>query len=133
MKSLQKALKCGNVKDTTIFDNVKTKIDSTIELGKNVQTLVECLHKVATANDDLEKLLTTQTDFDPEAVVLANEVANSVITILKAKKNIEAQYEAANAFIQDRKRRRDQLGAMNPEPCSPAKISQDLRRCSGGF
>ena len=56
MKLLQTALDSDNVNDITIlFDNAKMRRESTIELGKRMQDIIDYLRKVATANDELEK------------------------------------------------------------------------------
>ena len=104
MKLLQTALDSDNVNDITIlFDNAKMRRESTIELGKRMQDINDYLRKVATENDELEKKLTNQTTFNPDAVALANEAANIFITALNMSKKIEAEYEVIKAFIQNRK------------------------------
>ena len=112
MKLLQTALDSDNVNDITIlFDNAKMRRESTIELGKRMQDINDYLRKVATANDELEKKLTNQTTFNPDAVALANEAANIFITALNMSKKIEAEYEVIKALIQNRK-----AGVRTPSP-----------------
>jgi hypothetical protein len=114
MKLLQTALDSDNVNDITIlFDNAKMRRESTIELGKRMQDINDYLRKVATANDELEKKLTNQTTFNPDAVALANEAANIFITALNMSKKIEAEYEVIKALIQNRK-----AGVRTPSPPS---------------